>query len=78
MHNQTGRLNSLVQKIAAPKIVVASILTFFAVVTAVNVFFRKDFNFLTQTFNYTPQYAYQLLNDIGTIGRQNHLRVLLP
>lgn len=78
MHKQTKKLNLLIQKIAAPKIILLSLLAFLFVMVMVNVVFKQDFNFLTQTFNYTPEYACQLLSDIGAAGRNRHLLVFLP
>lgn len=78
MHKENKKLNLLIQKIAKPKVIVSSLLAFIFVMGMVNVVLKQDFNFLTQTFNYTPKYAYQLLGDIGETGRNSHLLVFLP
>lgn len=78
MQKENKKLNILIQKIANPKVIVSSLLAFIFVMVMVNVVFEKDFTFLTQTFNYTPEYAYQLLGDIGQTGRSSHLLIFLP
>lgn len=78
MSKENNKINSAIQKIAKPKVIVSSLLAFVFVMVMVNVVFKKDFSFLTQTFNYTPEYAYQLLGDIGETGRGSHLLVFLP
>lgn len=78
MHKENKKLNLVIQKTANPKVILLSLLAFVFVMVMVNVVFKKDFKFLTQTFNYTPEYAYQLLGDIGETGRSNHLLVFLP
>lgn len=78
MHKQNKNINLLIQKIAAPRIIISSLLAFIVVMIMVNIVFKQNYNYLTQTFNYTPQYAYQLLNGIGSTGRNSHLLVFLP
>ena len=77
MHEQNKKLNLMVQKFAAPKIIVSSLIAFIFVMILVNVVFKQDYSYLTQTFNYMPDYAYQLLNDISQTGRNSHLLVFL-
>lgn len=78
MQKNNEKLSTLVQKLASPKIILLSLFGFIAIMLLVNIFFRQSFSYLTQTFNYSPQYAYDLLTDIGEIGRRQHLLVLLP
>lgn len=78
MHKENNKLSLSIQKIARPKVIALSLIAFIFVMVMVNLVFKQDFNFLTQTFNYTPEYAYQLLNDIGETGRSKHLLVFLP
>ncbi len=42
-----------------------------------NTVFRQSFVYLTQTFNYTSEYAYSLMNSIGENGRTAHLLILI-
>lgn len=78
MHKQEKKLNLFIQKIAAPKVIISSLLAFIFVMVMVNVLFKQNFSYLTQTFNYTTEYTYQLLSDIGAAGRNSHLLVFLP
>lgn len=78
MSKENKKLNSAIQRIAKPKVIISSLFAFVFVMVMVNVVFKKDFSFLTQTFSYTPEYAYQLMGDIGEQGRSSHLLVLLP
>lgn len=78
MHKYNKTLSMIVQKLAAPKIITLSFLGFVSIMLLVNLLFKPSFSFLTQTFNYSPQYTYQLLTDIGVTGRTQHLLVLLP
>lgn len=42
-----------------------------------NIVFKQNFVYLTQTFGYTPESAYNLLQSIGDSGRSAHLLVFL-
>lgn len=78
MHKKNEKFNLAIQKIANPKVIVSLLLALVFVMVLVNIVLKKDFVFLTQTFNYTPEYAYQLLGDIGATGRDIHQLVFLP
>lgn len=78
MQKVNKNLNLLIHKIADTKVIVSSLAAFLFIMVAVNVVFKQDDVFLTQTFYYTPEYAYQLLNDIGEIGRNRHMLVFMP
>lgn len=41
-----------------------------------NTLMHQDYTYLTQTFNYSPDKAYDLLQDIGESGRAAHFRIL--
>lgn len=78
MHKNNKTLSMIVQKLASPKIITLSFLGFISIMFLVNFLFKQNFSYLTQTFNYSPQYTYQLLTDIGAAGRTRHLLVFLP
>lgn len=78
MYKSNKKLNMIVQKIASPQIILISFLGFISVMFLVNIIFKQNFNYLTQTFNYSSEYANQLLSDIGSEGRNKHLLVLIP
>lgn len=42
-----------------------------------NTLFRVSFLYLTQTFKYSSEYAYSLMNEIGEFGRRAHLLILI-
>lgn len=42
-----------------------------------NTLFRQNFTYLTQTYNYSSEDAYNLLNKVGESGRRAHLLILL-
>lgn len=77
MHKEK-KLNLFIQKIATTKVILVSLLAFVLVMVMVNIVFKQNFSYLTQTYNYTPEYTYQLLNDIGESGRNAHFMVFLP
>lgn len=77
MHTEKT-LNRLIQKISSRKVVLFSLSAFVLVLVIVNLFFKKNFAFLTQTFNYSPEDVYQLLENIGESGRSQHLLVFFP
>lgn len=58
-------------------ILFSSFILFLLVCILANTVFKQDFNFLTQTFNYKPKYAYDLLNSIGEEGRKAHLSIFI-
>lgn len=58
-------------------ILFSSFILFLVVCILANTFFKQDFSFLTQTFNYKPQYAYDLMNRIGEEGRKAHLFIFI-
>lgn len=78
MHKENKKLNLIIYKISNTKVIVLSLAAFIFVMVIVNLVLKQDFIFLTQTFNYTPEYTYQLLNDIGETGRNSHMLVFLP
>lgn len=78
MHKNNKTLSMIVQKLASPKIITLSFLGFISIIILINFLFKQNFSYLTQTFNYSPQYTYQLLTDIGAVGRRQHLLVFLP
>lgn len=78
MHKNNKNINLFIQKVATTKVILSSLLAFIFIMVMVNVVFKQDFSFLTQTFNYTPEYTYQLLNDIGKSGVNTHFLVFLP
>lgn len=78
MNKKNKGLHLFVQQIAQPKMIIASLSGLIIMMVLLNFVIKPDFNYLTQTFNYTPEYAYQLLYDIGEDGRASHLLVLAP
>lgn len=78
MKQHSSKLNLVVSKLSTPKSISFSLFVFVVVMVLVNVVFKQSFNYLTQTINYTPQYAYDLLNEIGANGRMRHLYVFIP
>ncbi len=78
MHKKVNKIILFIQKLACLRAIMLSLLGFVIVMMLVNVVFRQDFSYLTQTFNYTPEYTYQLLNEIGASGITSHLLVFLP
>ncbi len=78
MHRENKNLGLFVQQLAQPKTIAASFFGFIVIMVLVNVVFKQDFIYLTQTFNYTTESAYELLTDICGAGRISHLLVFIP
>ncbi len=72
-----NRLNSLVEKLSKTKVIFTYLGAFLLVLIFTNVVFKPGFTYLTQTFNYSPKAAYNLLSVIGEEGRQAHLIVFI-
>jgi hypothetical protein len=69
-------LNNFVLRVANLKIILLFLVLFAIAMLLVNFTLSTGVKNLTQTFNYSPSKAYQMINDYGEIGRQNHLRIL--
>ena len=72
-----NKLNSLVEKLSKTKVVLTYLGAFLVFLIFTNVVFKPGFTYLTQTFNYSPRAAYDLLSVIGEEGRQAHLIVFI-
>lgn len=63
-------------KITNLKVIGIFFVLFVVAVFMVNVVFKTEINYLTQTFNYTSEEAYKIINSYGESGRILHLRIL--
>lgn len=72
-----NRLNNLVSELSKTKVVLTYFGAFLLVLIFTNVVFKPSFTYLTQTFNYSPRSAYDLLSTIGEEGRKTHLLVFI-
>ncbi|MCX7708542.1 MAG: hypothetical protein N2484_01705 [Clostridia bacterium] len=59
------------------KTIIISLLLFVIALVLANVTFSTGVQNLTQTFNYTPEKAYEMLQGYGDKGRSNHLKILI-
>ncbi len=71
------KLNSLVEKLSKPRVILTYFGAFLLVLILTNVVLKPSFTYLTQTFNYSPKSAYDLLSTIGEEGRKTHLQVFI-
>jgi hypothetical protein len=69
-------MKKAVMKLSKPKVLFVNFILFSAVLLCANTLIPHSFHFLTQTFNYSPRQAYDLLSVIGEGGRQTHFNVL--
>lgn len=72
-----NKLTALSKKLAKPSILFTSFVVFLLLVILTNTLFKPTFNYLTQTFHYTPEEAYTLLSNINAAGRKTHLLVFI-
>lgn len=70
-------MKDYIEKLSATKCILMLMGIFAFICMISNTFFRQNFKYLTQTFNYTSEYAYQLMNKIGASGRTAHLLILI-
>jgi hypothetical protein len=70
-------LLNFITKITSPKTIVVFLVLFIVAMVLVNFTFSSGVQNLTQTFNYTPEEAYQMIEEYGESGRAKHLGVLL-
>lgn len=64
-------------RFSKPIVMMASFIMFVLILVAVNTIFKPEFKYLTQTFGYSPEKAYQMMKAYGEAGRMVHLRVLI-
>lgn len=67
----------IIERYSKPVVIIVSFVLFAFMLIAVNSVFKPEFTYLTQTLGYSPEKAYQMMNDYGEAGRQAHLRVLI-
>lgn len=67
---------NFISGIANAKIILASLILFATAMILVNSVFPSGVQNLTQTFGYTPEKAYEMLQQYGETGRLHHTRVL--
>ena len=70
------QLSTFVSDLENPKIILIFFLLFVTAIILVNSTFSTGVKNLTQTFGYSPEKAYEMINNYGDMGRQNHIRVL--
>lgn len=71
-------MKNLVLKLARPKVMISTFLLFIIICALANTILHQDFTYLTQSLNYSSDYAYQLLNTIGENGRSAHMLIFIP
>lgn len=69
-------LYKTISKTANLKIILIVFVLFVIAMVLVNITFATGVQNLTQTFNYIPEKAYEMISGYGESGRQNHIRVL--
>jgi hypothetical protein len=70
-------MKNYIEKLSATKCLLTLLGGFLLLCILSNTIFRQSFLFLTQTFHYSSEYAYDLMNRIGEAGRRMHLLILL-
>jgi hypothetical protein len=70
-------MKKIVERLAQPKWIFVTFGLFLVLCVLANTIFQQSFTYLTQTYNYTPQKAYSLLNSIGSSGRTAHLLIFI-
>ncbi len=70
-------MKKYIEKLSTSKYLLALFIGFVILCMLSNTVFRQSFAYLTQTFSYTAEYAYQLMRNIGEAGRRAHLLILL-
>jgi hypothetical protein len=71
-----SQLYEALSRISNPATILIFLILFGIVLTLVNWIFPTGVQNLTQTFNYSPQKAYQMMNEYGETGRSKHIRIL--
>lgn len=71
-----NNINYTVERLSKPKGILTFFLIFLVILSITN-YFKPEFSYLTQTFNYSPEDVYSLLTSIGKTGRNNHLLVFI-
>lgn len=69
-------ISNFVSEITNLKTILIFLVLFIIAMVLVNSTFSTGVQNLTQTFNYTPEKAYEMMHEYGDVGRLNHLRVL--
>lgn len=72
-----NKFTELAKKLSKTKVLLLSLGAFVILLLLTNTLFKPVFHYLTQTFHYSPEEAYQLLSDIGASGRRTHLLVFI-
>ena len=67
-------LYKTISKTANLKIILIAFILFATAMVLVNITFASGVQNLTQTFNYTPEKAYEMINGYGESRRQNNIR----
>ena len=70
-------MKNFIEKLSSTKYLLMLFGGFIIICILSNTVFRQSFMFLTQTFNYSSEYAYNLMNSIGETGRKAHLLILI-
>ena len=70
-------MKNYIEKLSTTKCLLMLLGGFAIICILSNSVFRQSFMYLTQTYNYTSEYAYQLMNSIGETGRTAHLLILI-
>jgi hypothetical protein len=70
-------MKKYIEKLSTTKYLLMLFIGFVILYTLSNTVFKQSFVYLTQTYNYTAEYAYRLMRSIGEAGRKAHLLILL-
>jgi hypothetical protein len=70
-------MKNFIEKLSTTKCLLLIFGGFMIAFVLSNTVFSQDFTYLTQTFNYSSEYAYSLMNSIGEAGRSAHLLILM-
>lgn len=70
-------MKNYIEKVSETKNLIILFAGFAIFLVLSNTVFSQDFAYLTQTFNYSNEQAYDLMNSIGDTGRRSHLLILI-
>ncbi len=70
-------MKTIINALSKPKQIFLTLGAFIVLCILSNTVFQMNFSYLTQTNNYTPEQAYQLISSIGENGRAAHLRIFI-
>ena len=70
-------MKNYIEKLSSTKCLLMILSGFIVICILSNTVLRQSFTYLTQTYNYSSDYAYELMNSIGEAGRAAHLLILI-